>query len=99
MLRKILLIAVLIAFVAIAAIISYANPEPVSIDVGIMRFERVSVALALSIAFALGWVLGSGAAGFGALKSALQRRRLKKNLTSAESRLKQLESQPLKDAD
>ncbi len=93
------LIAVLIAFVAIAAIISYANPEPISIDIGVMRFDRVSVALALSIAFALGWVLGSGAAGFGALKAVLQRRRLRKDLNSARSRLQQIESQPLKDAD
>jgi uncharacterized membrane protein YciS (DUF1049 family) len=99
MLRKILFIALLLVLVAFAAVISYTNPDPITVDIGIMRLEGVSLALLLAVTFALGWLFGMGAAGFGALRSLLHRRRLKRDLRVARSRIREIDSLPLKDAD
>ncbi len=99
MLRKILFIALLLVLVAFAAVISYTNPDPITVDIGVMRLEGVSLALLLAVTFALGWLFGMGAAGFGALRNLLHRRRLKRDLRVARSRIREIDSLPLKDAD
>jgi uncharacterized membrane protein YciS (DUF1049 family) len=98
-LRRILFIALLIVLVTFAAVISYTNPEPITVDIGVMRLEGVSLALVLAVTFALGWLFGMSAAGFGALKNLLHRRRLNKDLKVARSRIREIDSLPLKDAD
>jgi putative membrane protein len=97
-LRKALYVLLLLAFVLIAAVFAYSNPEPISVDIGLVRFDGVSMALAFACAFAFGWVFGLISAGVALLRLVGDRRRLRRDLKYAESELSQLRSLPMHDA-
>jgi lipopolysaccharide assembly protein A len=97
-LRRVAITAIFIAFVLIAVLFSYANQEPISIDIGVARFENVSLTVALVCAFALGTVFGALCAGMTMLRMHRERRQLRKDLRVAEAELSGLRSLPLQDA-
>ena len=63
-----------------------------------MQLEGVSMALAFTVVFACGWLFGIVSAALTLLQSARERRRLKKDLTYAESELTALRRLPADDA-
>lgn len=98
-LKRIFYVAVLVLFVCVAAVFAYNNPEPVTVDIGVVRFENVSLTLALACAFAVGWVFGLAAAGVALLRSASQLRRIRRELRNAETEVASLRALPMNDAD
>ena len=96
--RKLMILAVIAIFVLAAAVFAYGNREPISIDVGFMRFEAVSLAVAFAVTFAIGAVFGIICAGFALLRMAREKRLLRRELRSAEAELSSLRSMPLQDA-
>lgn len=96
--RRLAYIAVALLFLLIAALLAYANPEPMAIDVGIARFENVSVTLVLACAFGLGWVFGLICAGLAILRVLRDRNRMRRDLRYAESERSALRALPLQDA-
>jgi uncharacterized membrane protein YciS (DUF1049 family) len=98
-LRRILFVLLLVIFVSFAAIFASTNPEQIAVDVGFMRFESVPMAGAFAAAFGLGWLFGVVTAGAAMLRLANDRRRLRRNLKTAESELSGLRSLPLNDTD
>jgi uncharacterized membrane protein YciS (DUF1049 family) len=97
-LRRTLFIALLLLFVSLAVLLSWTNPDPISLDVGLIRFEQVSLTLVLSVAFAAGWLFGLLSAAMALARSAAQRRRLRRELSVAEGELRGLRSLPFNDA-
>jgi putative membrane protein len=97
-LRKGLYIVLLLLFVLIAAVFAYSNPDPIAVDLGIARFEDVSMALAFSCAFVVGWIFGLVTAGVALLRMAGERHRLKRNLKFAEAEISSLRNLPMHDA-
>jgi len=89
-----LLFAVLVGIVVFAAL----NPGNVELD---LAFGRVEVAkpLALTAAFGAGWLFGVLCAAVVLLRSANERRRLRKSLRVAEAEARAARSLPLHDAD
>jgi uncharacterized membrane protein YciS (DUF1049 family) len=96
--RRLAYIAVALLFLMIAALLAYANPDPIAIDIGIARFERVSVTLVLACAFGLGWLFGLVCAGLALLRILRDRNRLRRDLRFAETELSGLRALPLQDA-
>jgi hypothetical protein len=82
----------------LAAVFTYNNPEPITVDTGFMRFERVPASIAFGACFALGWLFGVLSAGLALLRMAGERRRLRRDLKFAEAELNSLRSLPLQDA-
>ena len=96
--RRLTYVLVAAFFVSVTAILAYGNPEPISIDIGIARFERVSVTLAFAFAFGLGWIFGLVCAGLALLRIVTERRQLRRDLRFAEAELSSLRALPLHDA-
>jgi hypothetical protein len=69
-------------------VFAYSNPEPIDIDVGVLRFEQVSMAAAFAITLAVGWLLGLVSAGIALWRSAGEKRRLRQDLKYAEAELR-----------
>ena len=86
--RRLAYAAVLIALLLLAGVFAYSNPQPIDVDIGLMRFEQVSMAVAFAIALALGWLLGVLSAGLTLWRSAGEKRRLKQDLKFAEAELR-----------
>ena len=86
-LRRLVFVAVLLVLILLTGVFAYSNPQPIDIDVGLMRFEQVSMAAAFAIALALGWLLGVLSAGLALWRSAGEKRRLKQDLQYAEAEL------------
>ena len=97
--RRAALIILVLVVLLLAAIFAFNNPARVPLDLGFVRLENVPVTLALTIALAVGWGLGLLSAGTAVVRVAAERRRLKRELRSAESEVKSLRSMPLQDAD
>lgn len=98
LLRKLVLIAVFAAFVLAAAMFAYGNPDPINIDIGLVRIENVSMTVAFAGAFALGSAFGLLCAGLALLRMAREKRQLRRELRFAEAELSNLRSMPLQDA-
>ena len=96
--RRLVYIAVALLFLLIAALLAYANPDPIAIDLGLARFENVSVTLVLACAFGLGWVFGLVCAGLALLRMLRERNRMRRDLRYAESERSALRALPLQDA-
>lgn len=88
MVRRLAFGAVLVSLVLLTGVFAYSNPEPVDIDVGLVRFEGVPMAVAFAIALAAGWLLGVASAGLALWRSAGEKRRLKQDLKHAETELR-----------
>jgi hypothetical protein len=69
----------------LTGVFAYSNPQPVDIDIGLTRFEQVSLALAFAITLALGWLLGLLSASVALWRSAGEKRRLQQDLKYAET--------------
>ena len=98
LLRKVLFVAVLIILVCIAAVFAYNNPEPVTVDIGVARFDDISLTLALACAFALGWVVGLASAGLALIRMVAEKRRIRRQLRTAETEVASLRTLPMNDA-
>lgn len=98
MLRKLLVIAALVLLVCIAAVFAYNNPDPIDLDIGLARFEGVSLTLALAGAFALGWVFGIASVGIAIVRMTAEKRRIRRELRDAENEVASLRSLPMNDA-
>ena len=96
--RRLTYVVVAVCFVSVTAILAYSNPDPISLDIGIARFEGVSIPVAFAFAFALGWVFGLICAGLALLRIANEKRQLKRDLRFAEAELSSLRALPLHDA-
>jgi protein-S-isoprenylcysteine O-methyltransferase Ste14 len=88
MARRLAFAAVLISLIVLMGVFAYSNPQPIDIDVGLMRFEQVPMAVAFAIALALGWLFGVVSAGLALWRSAAEKRRLKQDLKYAEAELR-----------
>lgn len=98
-LRRLAIAAIVVVFVLIAAVLAYSNQEPIDLDIGIVRLENVSLAVALAVTFAAGAVFGGLLSAFAMLKHLRERRSLRRELRRTETELKNLRSLPLHDAD
>jgi putative membrane protein len=98
LLRRLTIAAIFIAFVLIAVLFAYNNQDPISVDIGIRRFEDVSLTVVLVCTFALGAVFGALCAGLTMLRMLREQRQLRRELRTAEAELSGLRSLPLHDA-
>jgi uncharacterized membrane protein YciS (DUF1049 family) len=89
-LRRIAFVLVLIVFMLAAAVFAYSNPQPIAVDVGLVRFERVSLAVAFAVVFAFGWAFGLLSAALALWRTAAEKRRLRNDLRYAETELSSL---------
>ena len=97
-LRKLLYVTLLVLLVCVAAVFAYNNPEPVALDVGLARFEDISLTLALACAFGVGWLFGLATAGLALLRMTRERSRIKRALRVAETEVSSLRNLPISDA-
>jgi hypothetical protein len=93
-LRRLLFVAVLLVLMLMTGVFAYSNPQPIDIDIGVMRFEQVSMAAAFAIVLALGWLLGLVSAGVALFRSAGEKRRLRQDLKYAEAELRTRQTSP-----
>ena len=96
--RKLLYVIGLLFFVCVAGVFAYNNPEPIALDIGLIRFENVSLALVVACAFGIGWLFGLAAAGVALFRMASERRRVQRELRIAETEVSTLRSLPIQDA-
>jgi uncharacterized integral membrane protein len=97
-LRRLTYIVIAVLLALIAAILSYGNPEPIAVDIGFIRFDRVSLTVAFTCAVGLGWLFGLACAGLALLRMAGEKRQLQRELRFAETELSSLRALPLHDA-
>ena len=93
-LRRLVFVAVLLVLILLTGVFAYSNPQPIDVDVGLVRFEQVSMAAAFAIVLALGWLLGVLSAGLALWRSAGEKRRLKQDLQYAEAELRTRQTSP-----
>jgi uncharacterized integral membrane protein len=87
-LRRLAFVAVLLVLMLLTGVFAYSNPEPIDVDIGLMRFEQVPMAAAFAIVLGVGWLLGVLSAGIALWRSAGEKRRLKQDLQYAEAELR-----------
>ncbi|MEJ2604784.1 MAG: LapA family protein [Gammaproteobacteria bacterium] len=97
MLRKIATILFVATLLVAIIVFTWLNTERVTLDLAFTTVET-QIAVAFTITFALGWLVGLISTGFYALRSAAERRRLRKSLEAAEEEVSKLRSLPLQDA-
>ena len=98
LLRRLAFIALLIGLMVLAAMFAYSNPQPIDVDVGLVRVEQISMALAFAVVFISGWLFGLLTAALALWRNSAEKRRLRKDLRYAESELSTLRGAPLQDA-
>lgn len=99
LLRRLLVVVVALVFLLIAAVLAYVNPDPIALDIGLMRFERVSLSLVIALTFVAGALFGGVIFGFAVLRHFRERRGLKQDLKRSERELDSLRSLMRPDAD
>jgi uncharacterized integral membrane protein len=97
-LRRIAFVFLLIAFMLLAAMFAYSNPQPIDLDLGFVKLEQLPAAAAFGAVFAAGWLFGLLSAGLALLRNAGEKRRLRRDLRYAEAELSSLRGAPLQDA-
>jgi len=98
MARNLLFFLVVILGLLLATVFAALNPGLITLDLAFTETE-VQKSLALTVAFGAGWIFGLGSAALVLLKSANDRRRLRRSLNLAEAEVKNLRSMPIQDAD
>jgi hypothetical protein len=93
-LRRLVFVAVLLVLMLLTGVFAYSNPQPIDVDVGVARFEQVSMAAAFAVVLAIGWLLGLLSAGVALWRSAGEKRRLKQDLQYAEAELRTRQTSP-----
>jgi uncharacterized membrane protein YciS (DUF1049 family) len=96
--RKIGLLLSLLVIALLAVIFTYSNPDSITVDIGFVRLEEVSMSLAFAVCFAFGWLFGLFSAGIAVMRIVSERRKLRRNLRLAEAEVTSLRSLPLHDA-
>jgi len=86
--RRLAFATVLLLLILLTGVFAYSNPQPIDVDIGLARFEQVSMAVAFALVLALGWLLGVLSAGLALWRSAGEKRRLKQDLEYAEAELR-----------
>ena len=97
-LRRLVFSLLLLFFMLLAAVFAYSNPQPIDVDIGVIKITQVSMSIAFAVVFGLGWIFGLVSAGAALLQAAGEKRRLRKDLKYAESELRTLRGVPLQDA-
>lgn len=87
-LRRLAFVAILLLLMLLTGVFAYSNPDPIDVDVGLIRFEQVSIAAAFAIVLTVGWLLGLLSAGIALWRSAGEKRRLRQDLKHAEAELR-----------
>jgi uncharacterized membrane protein YciS (DUF1049 family) len=98
MLKRIGLAILLVFIIIVMATFTANNAGMIDIDLAFAKVST-SVALAFTVAFALGWLFGVLCIGFFALKLINERRILRRTLRMSESEVSSLRNLPLSDAD
>ncbi len=92
-------LAILIALI-FSAMVVFTAGNPGEMSIKLLNWEINSpVSLALTVAFAVGWLFGVACMGLYAFKIANERRMLRRSLRMSESEVSSLRSLPLSDAD
>jgi uncharacterized integral membrane protein len=86
--RRLAYAAVLISLLLLTGVFAYSNPQPIDVDIGFVRFEHVSMAVAFAVTLAIGWLFGVLSAGLALWRSAGEKRRLRQDLKYAEAELR-----------
>jgi hypothetical protein len=97
-LRRLAFIALLIVLMLLAAMFAYSNPRPIDVDIGFVRIEQISMALAFAVVFVCGWLFGLITVALTLWRNAREKHRLRKDLRYAETELSTLRGAPLHDA-
>ncbi len=97
-LRRIAFVVLLTAFMVLAAMLAYSNPQRIDLDLGVAKLAQIPMAAALGGVFLAGWLFGLLSAGLALLRNASEKRRLRKDLRYAEAELSSLRTAPLQDA-
>jgi uncharacterized integral membrane protein len=96
--RNLLLPLLLFAALLLAVVFAALNPGAIDLDLGFVRLS-LQKSLALTLAFATGWVFGMLSLGVVVLRLWQERRRLRRNLRLAEAEVRTLRSLPVEHAD
>lgn len=98
MIRRILLTALVCLVLVFAVVFAALNPGAVTVNLG--WFETtMQKSLALTLAFAFGWLFGLACLALVLLRMVLERRRLRRALRLAEGEVHALRSTPVEHAD
>ncbi len=95
---RIVLPVVLFAVLAMALLFTALNPGPIGVDLGIAEITAPK-AVALAVAFGLGWLFGLLCLGVVMMRLYFDRRRLRNALRLAEAEVHALRSLPAAHAD
>lgn len=98
MLKRIAVILLVVIIFAAMLIFTYHNKGSVDVNL-ILATVNVSVPVAFTIAFAIGWLFGIVCMGAWALRLLNDRRNLRRSLQVSESEVSSLRNLPLNDAD
>lgn len=98
-LRRLTVITIVVIFVVIAAVLAYGNPEPISVDIGVMRIEEVSLAVTLALTFVFGAIFGAAFSVTALVRHSRERRALRRELSRVQREFNQLRRSPSPDAD
>lgn len=98
MLKKAGLIVLLLLIFGVMIVFSYLNTGQVEINLAFLSLTT-SISIALTVALAIGWLLGVMSMGLYALRIANERRNLRRALRISESEVSSLRNLPLSDAD
>jgi xanthine/uracil/vitamin C permease (AzgA family) len=70
LLRRLAFIFLLVVLMLLAAMFAYSNPQPIDVDIGLVRIEQISMALAFAVVFICGWLFGLLTAELSTLRGA-----------------------------
>ena len=98
MLKRIAVILLVVIIFAAMLVFTYHNKGSVDVNL-ILTTVNVSVPVAFTIAFAIGWLFGIICMGAWALRLLNDRRNLRRSLRVSESEVSSLRNLPLNDAD
>lgn len=91
---------IVVTLLVVVAMFVFAYVNTAAIDVDYLFFDwSTSVSLAITSAFAGGWLFGVACAAFWVLGLVRERRHLKQALRASESEVSNLRSLPMSDAD
>ena len=98
MVRRAVLALILFLVLVLAVLFAAMNPGVIEVDLGLYEV-RIQKSLALTLAFAAGWIFGLLCLVLVLVRFVLDRRRLRKALRLAEAEVHTLRSLPVPHAD
>ncbi len=97
MVRTLLIILLVAAFLLLAATFTWLNPGTMRLDVAFAAIEA-PIFLVLAIVFAIGWLFGLLSCSFFILRLLHERRQMRRSVQLAEREVSNLRSLPIQDA-